>query len=137
MHCLFGYRWNRLENLLEQGRKDRDFAVKDALQPVLLLLLGSDGEDLRDLVTQESVHVIEAFALSSAMDTYISIPVPMRILLFGGNPNGPITMRDEEMKSMMDLRDQVFRIWNLLQNSDNFDPSLLLPILQVHQQCQS
>ncbi|KAG2565215.1 hypothetical protein PVAP13_7NG061417 [Panicum virgatum] len=39
------FRWNRLENLLVQ---DREFAAKDALQPVLKLLLVPDGEELRD-----------------------------------------------------------------------------------------
>nr|CAB3465623.1 unnamed protein product [Digitaria exilis] len=47
--------WNRLENLLVQGRQDREFAAKDALQPVLKLLLGPDGEELRVLVVKEAV----------------------------------------------------------------------------------
>ncbi|KAH9303028.1 hypothetical protein KI387_014611 [Taxus chinensis] len=49
------FRWNRLENLLVQGRKDSDFAAKDALQPVFKLLLGADGEGLRTLVVKEAV----------------------------------------------------------------------------------
>ncbi|RRT53299.1 hypothetical protein B296_00038875 [Ensete ventricosum] len=32
---------------------------------------------------------------------------------------------------MLELRDRVLRIWNLLRSSDDFDPSLLQPILQV------
>ncbi|KAG6501681.1 hypothetical protein ZIOFF_041564 [Zingiber officinale] len=46
-----------LENLLVQGQKDRDYTTKDALQPVLKLLLGPDGEELRVLVVQEAVRV--------------------------------------------------------------------------------
>ncbi|MBA0872063.1 hypothetical protein Goshw_005862 [Gossypium schwendimanii] len=49
------FRWNRLENLLVQGSKDRDFSAKDALQPVLKLLLGPDGEELRTLVIKEAI----------------------------------------------------------------------------------
>ncbi|XP_023899971.1 protein ACTIVITY OF BC1 COMPLEX KINASE 3, chloroplastic [Quercus suber] len=128
------FRWNRLENLLVQGRKDRDFSAKDALQPVLKLLLGPDGEELRKLVIKEAVRVNEAFVLGTVIDTYNSIPDPMRTLMFNGNATGPLMMSDTERESMIGLRDQVLRIWALLQSSENFDPAILQPILQVLQQ---
>lgn len=126
-----GSRWNRLENLLVQGRKDRDFSAKDALQPVLKLLLGPDGEELRSLVMREAIRVTEAVVLSTVIDTYNSIPDVMRTLVFNGNTTGPLVMSGSEQESMLELRDQVFRIWGLLQSSENFDPALLQPILQV------
>ncbi|XP_030513488.1 protein ACTIVITY OF BC1 COMPLEX KINASE 3, chloroplastic [Rhodamnia argentea] len=128
------FRWNRLENLLEQGRKDRDFSAKDALQPVLKLLLGPEGEELRVLVVKESVRVTEAIVLGSVIDGYNSAPAFMRTLLFNGNANGPLVMNDDELKRMIGLRDQVMRIWGLLRTSQSFDPSLLQPILQVLQE---
>ncbi|PPE01683.1 hypothetical protein GOBAR_DD01339 [Gossypium barbadense] len=120
--------WNRLENLLVQGSKDRDFSAKDALQPVLKLLLGPDGEELRTLVIKEAVRVTEAFTLCTFVDTYNSVPSFMRSLIFNGN--GALAMSSAELQSMMELRDQVFRIWGLLRSSENFDPALLQPILQ-------
>ncbi|KAL4313018.1 hypothetical protein GQ457_01G036310 [Hibiscus cannabinus] len=126
------FRWNRLENLLVQGSKDRDFSAKDALQPVLKLLLGPDGEDLRALVIKEAVRVTEAVILGSVVDTYNSVPSFMRTLMFNGN--GPLAMSSAELQSMMELRGQVFRIWGLLRSSESFDPALLQPILQVLQQ---
>ncbi|CAK7345927.1 unnamed protein product [Dovyalis caffra] len=128
------FRWNRLENLLVQGRKDRDFSAKDALQPVLKLLLGPDGEELRTLVIKEAVRVTEAVVLGTVVDTYNSIPNVVRALIFNGNVTGPLTVSDSEIESMMALRDQVFRIWGLLRSSEDFDPALLQPILQVLQQ---
>ncbi|KAL0016670.1 hypothetical protein SO802_003739 [Lithocarpus litseifolius] len=128
------FRWNRLENLLVQGRKDRDFSAKDALQPVLKLLLAPDGEELRNLVIKEAVRVNEAFVLGTVVDTYNSIPDLMRTLMFNGNATGPLMMSDTERESMIGLRDQVLRIWVLLQSSENFDPAILQPILQVLQQ---
>ncbi|PKI54711.1 protein ACTIVITY OF BC1 COMPLEX KINASE 3, chloroplastic [Punica granatum] len=128
------FRWNRLENLLEQGRKDRDFSAKDALQPVLKLLLGPDGEELRVLVIKEAVRVTEAVVLGSVVDASRTVPDFMRTLLFNGNANGPLVMNDNELKSMIELRDQVVRIWGLLRTSENFDPALLQPILQVLQE---
>ncbi|TYJ38294.1 hypothetical protein E1A91_A05G434100v1 [Gossypium mustelinum] len=126
------FRWNRLENLLVQGSKDRDFSAKDALQPVLKLLLGPDGEELRTLVIKEAVRVTEAVTLCTFVDTYNSVPSFMRSLIFNGN--GALAMSSAELQSMMELRDQVFRIWGLLRSSENFDPALLQPILQILQQ---
>lgn len=128
------FRWSRLENLLVQGKKDRDFSAKDALQPVLKLLLGPDGKELRDLVIKEAIRVSEAVILGSAIESFNSVPVPMRTFVFNGNASGPFTLSAVEQQSLMELRAQVLRIWGLLQSSDNFDPNLLQPILQVLQE---
>ncbi|GAV77587.1 ABC1 domain-containing protein [Cephalotus follicularis] len=128
------FRWNRLENLLVQGRKDRDFTAKEALQPVLKLLLSPDSEELRVLVIKEAVRVTEAVTVGTVVDTYNSIPIFMRTLIFNGNASRPFVMSETELESMMELRAQVIRIWVLLRSSENFDPALLQPILQVLQQ---
>ncbi|CAN0880796.1 AP-4 complex subunit epsilon [Linum grandiflorum] len=53
LHC----RWKRLESLLVQGSKDRDFSARDALQPVLKLLLGEDGHGRGPLTMSETTPV--------------------------------------------------------------------------------
>ncbi|XP_028752045.1 protein ACTIVITY OF BC1 COMPLEX KINASE 3, chloroplastic [Neltuma alba] len=128
------FRWSRLESLLEQGRKDRDFTAREALQPVLKVLLSPDGEELRILVIKEAIRVTEAFTLSSISDSYNFLPDFVRILIPNGNASGPFVMSSAERKSLVELRDQVLRVWRLLQSSEDFDPSLLLPIVQILQQ---
>ncbi|CAL0324612.1 unnamed protein product [Lupinus luteus] len=128
------FRWNRLENLLVQGRQDRDFSADEALQPVLKVLLSPDGDELRNLVIREAVRVSEAFTLSTISQTYQSVPEFLRTLVFNGNANGPLEVSETEMQSMIEVRDQVLRVWGLLQSSNDFDPAILLPILQVLQQ---
>lgn len=128
------FRWSRLEDLLVQGSMDSDFSAKEALQPVLKVLLSPDGEVIRTLVIKEAVRVSEAFTLSSISDSYKSVPDFMRTLVFNGNANGPLMMSESEMQSMIELRNQVSRIWGLLQSSNDFDPALVLPIFRVLQQ---
>lgn len=128
------FRWSRLENLLVQGRKDRDFTAKEALQPVLKLLMAPGGEELRTLVIKEAIRVTEAIVVGTTIDTYNSIPGFLRTLIFNGNASGPFAISDSEQGSMLELRDRVFRIWSLLRSSDNFDPTILQPILQVLQE---
>ncbi|PNY11384.1 putative aarF domain-containing protein kinase [Trifolium pratense] len=128
------FRWNRLENLLVQGKKDRDFSAKEALQPVLKVLLSPDGEVLRNLVIKEAIRVTEAFTLGTISETYRYVPDFLRSLVFNGIAKDPLMMSETEMQNMVELRDQVIRIWRNLQSSNDFDPSILLPILQVLQQ---
>ncbi|XP_054781033.1 protein ACTIVITY OF BC1 COMPLEX KINASE 3, chloroplastic-like isoform X2 [Prosopis cineraria] len=128
------FRWGRLENLLDQGRKDRDFTAREALQPILKVLLSPEGEELRILVIKEAVRATEAFTLSTISDSYNTLPDFVRTLIPNGNASGPLVTSSAEMKSLVELRDQVLRVWRLLQSSDDFDPSLLLPIVQVLQQ---
>lgn len=127
------FRWNRLENLLVQGKMDRDFSAKDALQPVLKLLLDPEGEELRTLVIKEAIRVTEAITVGTLVDTYNSIPGPLRTFLPNGNGIGT-SLTDAEMETMMELRQQVLRIWGLLQTSDSLDPTILQPIVQVLQE---
>lgn len=117
--------------MLVQGRQDRDFNAKDALQPVLKLLLGPDGVELRDLVIKEAVRVSEAIVVGSVIESYNLVPDLIRTLIFNANGTGPFVMNSAEQESMLELRAQVLRIWGLLRSSDNFDPSILQPILQV------
>lgn len=117
--------------MLVQGRQDRDFNAKDALQPVLKLLLGPDGEELRDLVIKEAVRVTEAIVVGSVIESYNLVPDLIRTLIFNVNGTGPFVMNSAEQESMLELRAQVLRIWGLLRSSDNFDPSILQPLLQV------
>lgn len=128
------FRWNRLENLLVQGKMDKDFSANDALQPVLKLLLGPDGEQLRALVIRESVRVSEAVIFGTMIDTYNSIPRPLKNLFFSNNVAGPTVLSDSEQESLMELRAQVIRIWGLLRTTESFDPSMLQPLLQVLQE---
>ncbi|KAF1868213.1 hypothetical protein Lal_00018733 [Lupinus albus] len=125
------FRWNRLESLLVQGRQDRDFSAKEALQPVLKVLLSPDGENVRNLVIKEAVRVSDAFTLGTVSETYQYIPDFMRTLVFNGNANGALMMSKTEIQSMIELRNRVLRVWGLLQSSNGFDPALLQPILQT------
>jgi hypothetical protein len=93
--------------------------------------LSPDGEVLRNLVIKEAIRVTEAFTLGTISETYRYVPDFLRSIVFNGNAKDPLMMSETEMQSMIELRDQVIRIWRNLQSSNDFDPSILLPILQV------
>ncbi|GJP49106.1 hypothetical protein CLOM_g8365 [Closterium sp. NIES-68] len=67
------FRWSRLENLLTQGQRDRDYKTTDALQPLMALILGPDGKPLRALVVAEGVRVAEALLVAGAVDGALEV----------------------------------------------------------------
>lgn len=94
-------------------------------------MLGPDGEELRVLVVKEAVRVTEAITMGALIDSYNTAPEFVKTLVSNGTPGGPFKLSDVEREQMIELRDRVFRIWGLLRSSDNFDPSILQPIVQV------
>ena len=132
---IINFRWNRLENLLVQGKKDSEFAAKDALQPVFKLLLGPEGEELRDLVVKEAIRVSEAMIIGTALAGYNAgynaVPQALRNILPNTNDLNLLRLKENDLTAMLELRDQVMRIWSLLRTSESFDPAILQPILQV------
>eukprot|EP00850_Spirogloea_muscicola_P018939 SM000179S03411 [mRNA] locus=s179:170051:173945:+ [translate_table: standard] len=131
------FRWSRLENLLQQGRKDVDYSASDALQPLLMLLLGREGEPLRRLVEAEAVRVMEAMILGMVIEGARAVPQPLQALLPGNGIGAawmPVQVRDIDRAAMLELRDQVLRVWALLNTSAGFQPSMLQPLVEVLRQ---
>ncbi|MCO5596329.1 hypothetical protein L7F22_050390 [Adiantum nelumboides] len=125
------FRWNRLENLLVQGKKDSEFAGKDALQPVLKLLLGPEGEELRILVVKEAIRVSEAMIIGTALAGYNAVPQPIKSILATGSDGAPLKIKENDLSEMLALREQILRIWSLLRTSEGFNPASLQPIVQL------
>lgn len=114
-----------MENLLTQGRKDSDFQANEVVQPIVELLLGQEGDELQLLIESEIVRVTEALVLGTAMQTLRQVPAPLRAFL------PPIRVNLRDQASMLALREQVLRIYGLLQSSRGFDPAMLQPLVEV------
>ncbi|KAG0613018.1 hypothetical protein M758_6G070100 [Ceratodon purpureus] len=119
------FRWNRLENLLTQGRKDSDFQANEVVQPIVELLLGQEGDELQMLIESEVVRVSEALILGTVLQTVKQVPAPLRAFL----PPIQASLRDQA--TTLALREQVLRIYGLLQSSRGFDPAMLQPLVEV------
>lgn len=130
------FRWNRLENLLEQGAKSSDYIAGDAMRPLLQLLLEPDGAPLRRLVEGEAVRVMEALLLGPAIDG--SLPPPFGLPLVPGVRGlllpTTASFRESERSALLELRARVLRCWALLRRSSTFDLASLQPIVEVLQQ---
>lgn len=114
-----------MENLLTQGRKDTDFKANEVVQPIVELLLAQEGDELQMLIESEVVRVTEALILGTALVTAKQVPAPLRAFL----PPIQASLRDQA--AILALREQVLRIYGLLQSSRGFDPAMLQPLVEV------
>jgi hypothetical protein len=95
------------------------------MQPVLQLLLAPEADELQQLVEREVVRVTEAMIVGTAIQGISSIPPAVRALL------PPVNASTKDQAAMLMLREQVLRVWGLLQSSRGFDPAMLQPLVQV------
>lgn len=135
------FRWNRLENLLREGGQSEDYKGQDVVQPLLTIVLGEGGEKpnpLRPLVEAEAIKVVESLLLGPAVEQGRSaeaqrfldaLPPALR-----GLPSvGFSDAREEE--ELMELRERVLRVWELLSTSRGFDSqSSMEPVVAVLQE---
>ena len=133
------FRWNRLENLLREGSKSDDYDAAAVVPPLIELAIGEDkpGEaknTLRPLIEAETVKVLEAILLGSAMDSAKSdalapivaaLPAELRAL-------PPLTFGNAKQEAkLLEKREQVLRIVEMFSSSKGFDPQTLTPFTEA------
>jgi len=136
------FRWNRLENLLREGSKSDDYDASGVIPPLIELAIGEDkpGEaknTLRPLIEAETVRVLEAILLGTALDSAKSdalapivnaLPDQLRKL-------PPLAVGDAKQEArLMAKRDQVLRIVEMFSSSKGFDPQTLAPFSEALRQ---
>ena len=137
------FRWNRLENLLREGSKSDDYSARDVIPPLVELIVGEDDpatgqkNTLRPLVEAEAIKVVEALVLGQSMVAARSDQLAPLVALLPEQLRRlpPIKVGTaEEERRMMELRDQVIRVTELLSSSKGFDPSALTPLTEALRQ---
>lgn len=101
------------------------------MQPIVELLLAQEGDELQLLIEAEVVRVAEALILGTTIQTLRQVPAPLRTFL----PPIQVSLRDQA--AMLALREQVLRIYGLLQSSRGFDPAMLQPLVEVRMSLHS
>jgi predicted unusual protein kinase regulating ubiquinone biosynthesis (AarF/ABC1/UbiB family) len=137
------FRWNRLENLLREGSKSDDYSARDVIPPLVELIVGLDDPStgakntLRPLVEKEAVKVVEALLLGQSLVAIRSDQLAPIVALLPAQLRRlpPIKVGSaKEEQQMMELREQVMRVSQLLSSSKGFDPSALTPFTEALRQ---
>jgi predicted unusual protein kinase regulating ubiquinone biosynthesis (AarF/ABC1/UbiB family) len=114
------FRWNRLENLLNNARNVENYDLNLALNQAVEFLFSERGDFIRDRLADELIKNLDQFG----QDTVQNWSHQLQQRLGWKVP----TQAQEESQTTPNA-DHIQRIWGLLQNTPGFDASALIPVL--------
>jgi predicted unusual protein kinase regulating ubiquinone biosynthesis (AarF/ABC1/UbiB family) len=127
------FRWNRLENLLRNAKDSTDYDLDKVVDQTLEYLFSERGELIRAQLVNEIVKGLDMLG-SNALNSVSYILAERIGLSINRAPVAP--------ESQQPLQ-HVQRIWAILQETQGFDPTKILPVLprllfksEVHQMGQ-
>jgi predicted unusual protein kinase regulating ubiquinone biosynthesis (AarF/ABC1/UbiB family) len=110
------FRWNRLENLLNNARGNEDYDLNLVLNQAIDFLLSDRGSYIRDQLADEIVHGLDGLG-QSTWDRFTA-----RI-------QGQRPTVDPATSSAVVTLGHIQRIWGILRETKGFDPMTILPII--------
>jgi predicted unusual protein kinase regulating ubiquinone biosynthesis (AarF/ABC1/UbiB family) len=113
------FRWNRLENLLNNARNSDDYDLDRIIDQTLDYLLSERGAYIRDYLADEIVRGLDNIG-HSALQTVTST-IRRRVGISTPSPT------NNNSPSMSDSLQNIQRIWGILQQTKGFDPLKILP----------
>lgn len=124
------FRWNRLENLLNNARSISDYDLGDALKQGVDFLFSERGDFIRDRLADELVKTLDQLGqdtLQSFIDQLSGRPesAESRIMTADSRVNSLAVSAAPATQNLAHIQ----RIWSLLQETPGFDASELVPVL--------
>jgi predicted unusual protein kinase regulating ubiquinone biosynthesis (AarF/ABC1/UbiB family) len=112
------FRWNRLENLLNNARSSDEYDLNQVIDQTLDFILSDRGTFIRDYLADEIVRGLDNFgnntlqSVTHAIQKGIGMKVPATTTSTQSTSNG---------------LEHIQRIWGILQQTKGFDPAIVLP----------
>jgi predicted unusual protein kinase regulating ubiquinone biosynthesis (AarF/ABC1/UbiB family) len=110
------FRWNRLENLLNNARDNEEYDLSLVLNQSIDFLLSDRGAFIRDKLADEVVRSLDGLG-QSTWERFKS--------RWHGQPVRP----DPAAAAAATTLGHIQRIWGILQDTKGFDPMVILPII--------
>jgi predicted unusual protein kinase regulating ubiquinone biosynthesis (AarF/ABC1/UbiB family) len=115
------FRWNRLENLLNNARNVENYDLNQALNQAVEFLFSERGDFIRDRLADELIKGLDQLG----QDTLKNWSHQLQARLGWTSPSK--TALDPQ--APRSNGDHIQRIWGLLQATPGFDASALIPVL--------
>jgi len=115
-----GFRWHRLENLLNNATDSRDYDFDGVVDQALDYLYSDRGTFIRDRIAEELVNVIDTFGRRTIFNISTSFRQQVGLAI----QETPVEFR-EDSYTMTHLRNIV----GILQQTPGFDPTRLVSIV--------
>jgi predicted unusual protein kinase regulating ubiquinone biosynthesis (AarF/ABC1/UbiB family) len=112
------FRWNRLENLLNNARSSDEYDLNQVIDQTLDFILSDRGTFIRDYLADEIVRGLDTFGSNTLQSVTHAIQkgIGMKV------PTHPVTAQPSS-----NGLEHIQRIWGILQQTKGFDPAIVLP----------
>jgi predicted unusual protein kinase regulating ubiquinone biosynthesis (AarF/ABC1/UbiB family) len=111
------FRWNRLENLLNNARNSDDYDLNIMVDRTLDFLLSERGAYIRDYLADEIARSLDNFG-------HNTLQTLTRVLQRRG---GMAVDRSDTSAQLSNSLQSIQRIWGILVQTPGFDPMVILP----------
>jgi predicted unusual protein kinase regulating ubiquinone biosynthesis (AarF/ABC1/UbiB family) len=111
------FRWNRLENLLNNARGNEEYDLNLVLNQAIDFLLSDRGAYIRDQLADEIVRGLDGLG-QSTWDRFTARIQGQRMV-----------NSDPSTTSAINTLGHIQRIWGILRETKGFDPMTILPII--------
>ncbi len=111
------FRWNRLENLLNNARGNEEYDLNLVLNQAIDFLLSDRGAYVRDQLADEIVRGLDGLG-QSTWDRFTARIQGQRMV-----------NSDPSTTSAINTLGHIQRIWGILRETKGFDPMTILPII--------
>ncbi|WP_099240761.1 ABC1 kinase family protein [Synechococcus sp. BDU 130192] len=116
------FRWNRLENLLNNAKDSTDYDLKGAVNQAIDYIFSERGEFIRERLAEEIIQSVDILG----RNTFQNITSLVQEQL-GQKPTQNLArgMSAEDRANLVHIQN----IWRILQETPDFDPMFILPLI--------
>jgi predicted unusual protein kinase regulating ubiquinone biosynthesis (AarF/ABC1/UbiB family) len=112
------FRWNRLENLLNNARNSDEYDLNQVISQTLDFILSDRGTFIRDYLADEIVRGLDNFGSNTLQNVTHAIQKGI-----GMKVETPANTSPRPSPGL----EHIQRIWAILQQTKGFDPAIVLP----------
>jgi predicted unusual protein kinase regulating ubiquinone biosynthesis (AarF/ABC1/UbiB family) len=111
------FRWNRLENLLNNARSSDEYDLNQVIDQSLEFILSDRGIFIRDYLSNEIIRGLDSFGYNMLQTVTHTIQRGM----------GMEVKATAQPQQLSDGLQHIQKIWGILQQTRGFDPMIILP----------
>lgn len=124
------FRWNRLENLLNNAQESQDYDINQVLEQTVEFLFSDRGEFIRDSLAEEIVKGVDDLGRNALDQVKHNVE---SWLGWANYSNGKIASGKMGKKVLVTPQpsnlDRILAIVEMLRETPGFDPALLVPLV--------
>ncbi|MBV5261137.1 AarF/ABC1/UbiB kinase family protein [Synechococcus moorigangaii CMS01] len=116
------FRWNRLENLLNNAKNSTDYDLKGAVNQAVDYIFSERGEFIRERLAEEIIQSVDMLGRNTLQNITTLVQEQLGQKSVQNHAGG---MSAADRANLVHIQN----IWRILQETPDFDPMFILPLI--------